>query len=206
MVCDIFFSIFRYFPDVSQAFHSVIYKTSDVLHPSEPHDDTKCKSHELHLKNKERNAKNAHTCDFAKTKTQAKSFNHAAAVNATKVKRDTTMATEKLRDQQFEALPPEILMSGESVPQVAKQTVTTYEVLDWEDVPESVRHHFRKRAKTANMIDVKKRTCMLYLQADHLFYENMGSEEACIEAMTRHVQRVNSIYNPIGKLNTQQCT
>jgi hypothetical protein len=41
---------------------------------------------------------------------------------------------------------------------------------------------------------------MLYLQADHLFYENMGSEEACIEAMTRHVQRVNSIYNPIGNL------
>lgn len=40
---------------------------------------------------------------------------------------------------------------------------------------------------------------MLYLQADHLFYENMGSEEACIESMTRHVQRVNSIYNPIGK-------
>ena len=127
------------------------------------------------------------------------------AVNSTKVKRDTKMVTEKMRDQQFEALPPEVLMSGESVPHVAKQTVTTYEVLDWEDVPESVRHHFRERAKTANMIDVKKRTCMLYLQADHLLYQNMGSEEACIEAMTRHVQRVNSIYNPIGKPNST-CT
>jgi hypothetical protein len=123
-------------------------------------------------------------------------------VNSTgrKVKRDAP--DSKLRDQQFEALPPDVtlMMSGESVPHLARQTVTTYEVLDWEDVPESVRHHFRKRAKTANTIDVKKRTCMLYLQADHLFYENMGSEEACIEAMTRHVQRVNSIYNPIGNL------
>ena len=45
----------------------------------------------------------------------------------------------------------------------------------------------------------KKTTCMLYLQADHLFHEQMGySEEASIELMTRHVQRVNSIYRPIG--------
>lgn len=44
----------------------------------------------------------------------------------------------------------------------------------------------------------KKTTCMLYLQADHLFYEKMGrSEEACIEVMTRHVQSVNSIYRSI---------
>ena len=78
------------------------------------------------------------------------------------------------------------------------QVVTTYEIVDWEDVPESVKYHFRKReeARQAAMagkgvIDKKKKTCMLYLQADHLFYEAMGSEEACIEAMTRHVQRVN---------------
>ena len=49
-------------------------------------------------------------------------------------------------------------------------------------------------------IDKKKTTCMLYLQADHLFHEQMGySEEASIEMMTRHVQRVNSIYKPIGR-------
>ena len=102
-----------------------------------------------------------------------------------------------------------------------KQTVTTYEIIDWEDVPESVRHHFRKKAadRLASSrnggggirfgsnrrlkkegIDKKKTTCMLYLQADHLFHEQMGySEEASIELMTRHVQRVNSIYRPIGK-------
>lgn len=106
-----------------------------------------------------------------------------------------------------------------------KQTVTTYEIIDWEDVPESVRHHFRKKAadrlasgknsgslgtRFGNSgrrlkkegIDKKKTTCMLYLQADHLFHEQMGySEEASIEMMTRHVQRVNSIYRPIGKLS-----
>ncbi|XP_050712620.1 uncharacterized protein LOC126996286 [Eriocheir sinensis] len=43
-------------------------------------------------------------------------------------------------------------------------------------------------------VDPHKTTCMLYLQADHLFYEKIGSEEACIETMTRHVQRVNNIY------------
>ncbi|KDR16966.1 Disintegrin and metalloproteinase domain-containing protein 10 [Zootermopsis nevadensis] len=53
----------------------------------------------------------------------------------------------------------------------------------------SVRH-VHKRAT----VDPKKTTCMLYLQADHLFYQKYGTEEACIEVMTRHVQRVNSIY------------
>ncbi|XP_054710246.1 disintegrin and metalloproteinase domain-containing protein 10-like [Uloborus diversus] len=43
-------------------------------------------------------------------------------------------------------------------------------------------------------VDRRKSTCLLYLQADHLFYQKMGNEEACIDAMTRHVQRVNSIY------------
>ena len=44
---------------------------------------------------------------------------------------------------------------------------------------------------------------MLYLQADHLFYEKMGrSEEACIDVMTRHVQRVNSIYRAVGETST----
>lgn len=87
-------------------------------------------------------------------------------------------------------------------PRSAKQIVTTYEIVDWEDVPESIKYHFRKRnearrALAEGKIDKKKKTCMLYLQADHLFYEAMGSEEACIETMTRHVQRVNNIYEPI---------
>lgn len=66
------------------------------------------------------------------------------------------------------------------------------------DTPDEVFsvRHVHKRAT----IDPKKTTCMLYLQADHLFYQKYGTEEACIEVMTRHVQRVNSIYKATGKL------
>lgn len=45
----------------------------------------------------------------------------------------------------------------------------------------------------------RKITCMLYLQADHTFFQKMGSDEASIEAITRHVQRANFIYKNTGK-------
>lgn len=54
-----------------------------------------------------------------------------------------------------------------------------------------------KRGST--VVDPKKTTCMLYLQADHQFFSKYGTEEACIEVMTRHVQRVNVIYKNTGK-------
>lgn len=41
---------------------------------------------------------------------------------------------------------------------------------------------------------------MLYLQADHLFFARYGTEEACIEVMTRHVQKANDIYKHTGKI------
>ncbi|KAG7190618.1 hypothetical protein KM043_006705 [Ampulex compressa] len=53
-----------------------------------------------------------------------------------------------------------------------------------------ITRHLNKRAT----VDPRKTTCMLYLQADHQFFARYGTEEACIEVMTRHVQRVNSIY------------
>lgn len=45
----------------------------------------------------------------------------------------------------------------------------------------------------------RKITCMLYLQADHTFFQKMGSDEASIEAITRHVQRANAIYKNTGE-------
>lgn len=57
-----------------------------------------------------------------------------------------------------------------------------------------------EHAKKRTAIDPKKTTCMLYLQADHLFYKKMGSVDACIEQMTRHVQKVNNIYQVVGEL------
>ncbi|XP_072939762.1 uncharacterized protein [Epargyreus clarus] len=50
--------------------------------------------------------------------------------------------------------------------------------------------HVNKRAT----VDPRKTTCLVYLQADHMFFQRYGSEEACIEVMTRHVQKVNAIY------------
>ncbi|XP_014212080.1 disintegrin and metalloproteinase domain-containing protein 10 [Copidosoma floridanum] len=50
--------------------------------------------------------------------------------------------------------------------------------------------HLNKR----DTVDPRKTTCMLYLQADHQFFARYGTEEACIEVMTRHVQKVNEIY------------
>jgi hypothetical protein len=40
---------------------------------------------------------------------------------------------------------------------------------------------------------------MLYLQADHTFFQKLGSDEASIEAITRHVQRAITIYKNTGK-------
>ncbi|XP_068228100.1 LOW QUALITY PROTEIN: uncharacterized protein Kul [Palaemon carinicauda] len=62
-------------------------------------------------------------------------------------------------------------------------------------LPELERHLWLKNSrKKRSTVDPQKTTCMLYLQADHLFFEKIGSEEKCIDTITRHVQRVNNIY------------
>lgn len=62
------------------------------------------------------------------------------------------------------------------------------------DLTNVIFRHVNKRAT----VDPKKTTCMLYLQADHQFFQKYVTEEACIEVMTRHVQRVNAIYKTTG--------
>nr|XP_040221275.2 uncharacterized protein LOC120948706 [Anopheles coluzzii]XP_040221276.2 uncharacterized protein LOC120948706 [Anopheles coluzzii]XP_049466918.1 uncharacterized protein LOC120948706 [Anopheles coluzzii] len=52
----------------------------------------------------------------------------------------------------------------------------------------------KEQKSFANSLYDRKSTCMLYLQADHTFFQKMGSDEASIEAITRHVQRANLIY------------
>lgn len=69
-------------------------------------------------------------------------------------------------------------------------------------IPLKTNRQAKNKRASGDYFDKRKTTCMLYLQADHLFYQKMGrSEEACIEVMTRHVQRVNSIYRAVGELN-----
>jgi len=231
-------------PPKSRPFHSVIYKASDVIHPLDANSElhTPCKSHEVHLKRKELEAKASTSKVPTSSSTSPKtSFSSVIRPKKQRIKRQLNHLSDEAFDpsekehdsasQLFENLPDSSHMKGGSPivnstsekkrsevgwsirglgnrgqwPRTAKQIVTTYEIVDWEDVPESVKHHFRKRSearrKAANregIIDKKRKTCMLYLQADHLFYEAMGfDQEACIEAMTRHVQRVNSIYEPI---------
>ncbi len=43
--------------------------------------------------------------------------------------------------------------------------------MDWADVPESVRHHFRRQRanRQDKKIDKKKKTCMLYLQVMYTY-------------------------------------
>uniref|UniRef100_A0A182W0C0 Uncharacterized protein n=1 Tax=Anopheles minimus TaxID=112268 RepID=A0A182W0C0_9DIPT len=56
----------------------------------------------------------------------------------------------------------------------------------------------KEQKSFANSLYDRKSTCMLYLQADHTFFQKMGSDEASIEAITRHVQRANLIYRKTG--------
>lgn len=64
----------------------------------------------------------------------------------------------------------------------------------------NVRNELNEQKQSfANSLYDRKSTCMLYLQADHTFFQKMGSDEASIEAITRHVQRANIIYRKTGE-------
>ena len=54
--------------------------------------------------------------------------------------------------------------------------------------------HRKQRRRKRWLIDSRKKTCMLYLQADYAFYSKFGSEEAAINVMTGHIQQLNAIY------------
>lgn len=64
----------------------------------------------------------------------------------------------------------------------------------------SVRNELLERSRT---VSEKKSTCMLYLQADHTFFQKLGSDDSSIEAITRHVQRANAIYKNTGGLRVR---
>lgn len=58
---------------------------------------------------------------------------------------------------------------------------------------------YNTKPSTSTSLADRKSTCMLYLQADHTFFQKLGSDEASIEAITRHVQRANVIYKNTGE-------
>lgn len=66
------------------------------------------------------------------------------------------------------------------------------------NVKNDIADSFNTKSSSTSLAD-RKSTCMLYLQADHTFFQKLGSDEASIEAITRHVQRANVIYKNTGE-------
>lgn len=169
----------RYF-DASQniSFPAVIYKASDVLHP-DPHEEhgSSCASHQLYLKQFEHfHCHREEDGAATRSETNRNSSDAPAVIRSCQEKDNNNKHSVPLEGIEPNQLIDQTLYSG------------------WN------RRHQEKKKKRRSTIDHRKTTCMLYLQADHLFYGKMGSEEACIETMTRHVQRVNSIYKNVGTL------
>lgn len=172
----------RYF-DASQnvSFPAVIYKASDVLHPDPHQEHDGCASHQLYLKQFEHFHCVGHRGedrDDDATRTNRNSSDAPAAVIRSCQEEDNNNLKKD-----------SVAREGIEPNQLIDQTLYS----GW-----NRRHHEKQKKKRRSTIDHRKTTCMLYLQADHLFYGKMGSEEACIETMTRHVQRVNSIYKNVG--------
>ncbi|XP_063909191.1 disintegrin and metalloproteinase domain-containing protein 10-like [Zophobas morio] len=156
------------------SFHSIVYKSSDVrdLRKGVP-----CASQRLHLNNLDEN-----TLDKE---------NHSER----RSKRWLLEAEAKLPYDDSTFWHPNKTKHSFSPPFDLNQPID--EELDLittnrtnVDISGLIFRNVNKRAT----IDPKKTTCMLYLQADHQFFQKFGTEEACIEVMTRHVQRVNAIY------------
>ena len=166
----------------NDSFPAVIYKASDVLYPEV--EGGGCASHEMHLKRFERHFEGCR---------------HSLNQSSSSVIPDGDDECPRGRTVSglFSA-PPSHGGRGKKlgqpqVPDIAQQAIDKTLYSGWD------RH--KEKSKRRRSINRRKVTCMLYLQADHLFYKNMGSEEACIETMTRHVQRVNTIYKNIGRSN-----
>ncbi|KAG5884890.1 hypothetical protein JTB14_019377 [Gonioctena quinquepunctata] len=152
------------------SFHSIIYKASDV---QDPRKGQFCASHRLHLDRnlaplKRRTKRWLLEAEAKLPYDDPPGFFHP---NRSIIRRPFTPIFDLNQpiDEEFD-----LMTNRTSV-----------------DVSALVFRNVNKRAT----VDPKKTTCMLYLQADHQFFSKYGTEEACIEVMTRHVQRVNAIYS-----------
>ncbi|XP_071444050.1 disintegrin and metalloproteinase domain-containing protein 10 [Hetaerina americana] len=146
-------------------FHSVIYRSSDVVSPNLP---TACPSHLLHLRRME----------------EGTTMERKGAWQGEEDEGSYTPVHKGVW-KRFAAV-----QNGSSSERLPRRE----ERPSWFGARGPHQGRRKKRWATGGAIDPRKTTCMLYLQADHLFFQKFGSEEACIEVMTRHVQRVNSIY------------
>ncbi|KAJ3627368.1 hypothetical protein MTP99_014750 [Tenebrio molitor] len=155
-------------------FHSIVYKSSDVrdLRKGAP-----CASHRLHLYNLGQN-----TLD-RENRSEKRSKRWLLEAEAKLPYDDSTFWHLNKTKHSFS---PPFDLNQPIDEELDLITANRTNV----DVSGLIFRNVNKRAT----IDPKKTTCMLYLQADHQFFQKYGTEEACIEVMTRHVQRVNAIY------------
>lgn len=161
----------RYFTNQTNSspfFHSIVYKATDVINPK---GNNVCASQELHKK---------HQANVKSSKHNNRSKRWLLEAEAKQPYDDMNYWHPNKSKPPLN--PPFDQPIDEEVDMLTNRTFT--------DVSGLIFRNVNKRAT----IDPKKTTCMLYLQADHQFFHKYGTEEACIEVMTRHVQRVNSIY------------
>lgn len=153
------------FINTSPAYHTIAYRASDIISPNLPR---QCRSFNLY-----------------------RSTYHTLKLNNTLNQKHE--ANSKLFKPFFNQL-YDLKISDNDRYYLEKNlynhttTYDNYKIFENHNNP--ITRHLQKRAT----VDPQKTTCMLYLQADHQFFARYGTEEACIEVMTRHVQRVNSIY------------
>ncbi|XP_076295147.1 disintegrin and metalloproteinase domain-containing protein 10 [Lasioglossum baleicum] len=149
--------------DTSPSYHSIAYRSSDVLPPRR---SVSCASHLLHHGNLQ---------DSLKREQRQQRHGHG---------NDSRTFYEPLLGENV------ALYSRENSARVLTSEKDRAAARTETNNGDRIVRHLHKRST----VDPRKTTCMLYMQADHQFFARYGTEEACIEVMTRHVQRVNSIY------------
>lgn len=158
-------------------YHSIVYKTSDV---QDPRKGQPCASHQLHQNG-------LHHSQKSYSKYRRKRW---LLEGEAKLPYDDSNYLHPNRSRIHFTSPFDLNQPiDEEMDMLTNRTNV--------DISGLIFRNVNKRAT----VDPKKTTCMLYLQADHHFFSKYGTEEACIEVMTRHVQRVNSIYKITGEFN-----
>lgn len=159
-----------------QPFHSIVYKSSNVR---DPRKGAPCASHLLHLREKGTNVE-----DKRPEKRRKRWLLQAEA----KLPFDDGTYWHPNKTKNVFSTPFDLNQPIDEELDLITSNRTSV------DISGLIFRNVNKRAT----IDPKKTTCMLYLQADHQFFQKYGTEEACIDVMTRHVQRVNAIYKATG--------
>ncbi|KAF2363411.1 Disintegrin domain [Trinorchestia longiramus] len=192
-------------------FHSVMYKASDVVHPSST--SSNCASQHLHdfgglhyhdpfrkINSSPQRAGSQEQELKSDASLTSDSIVHPKLLAAVRYKNNNKLSLSDKNDTHSSYSANSLLTNWNRDTGITSSRLTSDKeikrsvpILDPRPVFQSTPLRNASRSKRS-AVDPSKTTCMLYLQADHLFYERIGSEEACIEAITRHVQRVNSIY------------